>query len=91
MSAGGVEHFLRHAIQPPLTTIEEVVAAVPGSGVTMAHLVRASPRGGGTASRFAEPSWKVSLLMDGLKIATVADKLAFVDALEDLGAAAGPQ
>ena len=108
---GSVEAFLR-GIQPPLGCVDAAVAAVPASGVTMAHLVRASPRGGGfgaaavassgvasgmgvfspaaaAASRFSAPSWKVGMLMDGLGIGSTADKLAFVDALEALGAQAG--
>ena len=92
--------FLRAAPGLSPEGLAAALAALPASGLQVAHLLRAAPpppppRSDGFPPgrpRFdAQGSWKATLLCDGLGIEHPADRAALLRALEDLAALAARQ
>ncbi len=86
---GAVASFLR-AIAPPLSQLDAVLAALPGSGVSMLHLARLA----GAAVSQGDRAMLLGTAADALHITNPFDRLAFVAALLELaprgeGAACG--
>jgi hypothetical protein len=75
-----VQSFLR-AISPPLSQLHAVLAALPASGITMAHLRNAGAISAGLRQLY------VNTATAALRIASPADRLSFVLALDKLLAA----
>jgi hypothetical protein len=68
---------LLHSITPPLSQLDAALAAVPGSGLTLALLAS-----GGSLETEAQQAW-LKEVTEKLHIATLRDTLAFMRALVD--------
>jgi hypothetical protein len=73
---GAVASFLR-AIAPPLSQLDVVLAALPGSGVSMPHLARLA----GAAVSQGDRAMLLGTAADALRITNPFDRLAFVAAM----------
>ncbi len=100
VDAADVAAFLRAVPGLSATGLATALAALPASGLEVAHLLRAAPppppppQHGGAPGRprfDAEGSWKATLLLDGLAVEGTDDRAALLAALEDLAALAARQ